>query len=62
MATQFQKIILQGSSKERGVQYGKAAADKIKVSVELYKALFKAYANLSWEECKKRAAAFVPFI
>lgn len=62
MATQFQKIILQGAPKERGLQYGKAAADKIKVSVEMYKALFKAYANLSWDECKKRAEAFVPFI
>jgi isopenicillin-N N-acyltransferase-like protein len=62
MATNFAKVILEGGPKERGVQYGKAAKDKVRQSVELYKRLFKAYAGLEWDVCKKKAELFIPSI
>lgn len=62
MASVFERIILEGTPKERGLQYGKAAKDKIGKSIALYRQLFKAYANMEWDACKRRAETFLPGI
>jgi isopenicillin-N N-acyltransferase-like protein len=62
MASDFEKIVLEGSPRERGLKYGEAAKEKIRQSVEIYKKLFKTYAKMEWDACKKKADLFLPSI
>lgn len=58
MASNFPLIILGGTARERGLAYGKAAADKVRISLDLYANLFQVYAKLNWEEAKQKALRF----
>ena len=59
---EFEVIEINASTPfERGVQYGKAAADKIQAGIANYRAFFEAKGR-TWEQTKKLAMAFVPDI
>lgn len=59
---EFEVIEINASTPfERGVQYGKAAADKIVAGVNNYRAYFESKGR-TWEQTKKLAMAFVPDI
>ncbi len=54
-------ICISGNPKERGYQYGKAASERVRKTIDFYKAMFATY-GVSWEEAKSRALSFIPFI
>lgn len=59
---EFEVIEINASTPfERGVQYGKAAADKIIAGVNNYRAYFESKGR-TWEKTKELAMAFVPDI
>ena len=51
-------IRLKGTARERGLQYGQAAKDKIWHSLQTYKTLFAGHAHMSWEQAVQAARAF----
>jgi len=53
---------LSGTPFERGRHYGRAFADEIVVSLDNYKSMFLDYNGVSWEDARKRALGFLPFI
>ena len=53
---------LGGNPFERGKHYGRAFADKVEASIENYKEMFLDYNGVNWEEARKRALGFLPFI
>lgn len=57
----FQKITLQGSPYEIGLQHGQQAGEKVDRCIELYQNAF-ANVGISWEEAVGRAAQYVPVI
>ncbi|MDR1827635.1 MAG: C45 family peptidase [Methylobacteriaceae bacterium] len=54
----FPYIRIEGSPHERGIAYGRQAAERIGVGLALYRELFQAYAGMTWEEAVKRAGLF----
>ncbi|MCC8193068.1 MAG: C45 family autoproteolytic acyltransferase/hydrolase [Deltaproteobacteria bacterium] len=62
MSHPFPHIRIEGSPHERGLTYGRLAAERIGNSLSLYRELFETYASLKWEEAVRRAALFEPSI
>ena len=58
MNCKFPLIKLRGTPFERGKIHGTIAAQQVRISISMYSKLFKAFAGLTWEEAKKRAARF----
>lgn len=57
--TVYPTVTVAGSPRERGVQYGTQAAERIRRSVEGYRAAYWA-SGIRWAVARERAAAFVP--
>jgi isopenicillin-N N-acyltransferase-like protein len=55
-------VLTSGGPRERGRAYGLAATARIGSSLALYEAVFRHYADLSWEDVRGRAGAFVEAI
>lgn len=62
MAHPFPHIRIEGSPHERGITYGRLAAERIGNSLSLYHELFEAYASMQWDEAVRRAGLFEPAI
>ena len=59
----MEKIVISGNPYERGVAYGKQAAEKIRGSLDNYRILFdRSKAHISFDEAKQKAACFLPAI
>ncbi|SBV97446.1 putative acyl-coenzyme A:6-aminopenicillanic acid acyl-transferase family protein [uncultured delta proteobacterium] len=62
MSHPFPHIRIEGAPHERGVTYGRLAAERIGNSLALYRELFEAYASMQWAEAVRRAGLFEPSI
>ncbi len=63
MVNSLQIIDIKASSHyEIGVHYGREAEEKIRAGLADYRLLFSEISNLSWEDLKKRAMAWVPLL
>ena len=62
MKVPYISITLSGSPRERGIQYGQAACDKIKRSIENYQCLFSNRSGVSWQTAREIAHRFIPYI
>ena len=52
-------IVATGGPRERGRAYGQAARERVHGSIELYRAIFRQYTGLTWDQVRGRAGAFV---
>jgi len=52
-------VVATGGPRERGRAYGQAARDRVHGSIELYRAIFRHYTGLTWDQVRDRAGAFV---
>lgn len=59
---EFLKITASGSPFDIGEKHGRTAKEKIAVSIETYKNMFKEYNNLDWEIALEKAKQFIPVI
>lgn len=57
--TRFPLIDVNGTPNQRGLQYGRQAADRIALSIRNYKATFKR-SGVEWPEARDIAASFIP--
>ena len=62
MTHPFPHIRIEGTPHERGLTYGRLAAERIGKSLALYRELFAAHASLQWDEAVRRARLFEPSI
>ncbi len=62
MKVPYISIALSGSPRDRGIQYGRGASDKIKRTIENYQCLFSNRSGLSWETAREISHKFIPFI
>jgi len=60
--TGYPRVVACGAPRELGRQYGRAARERIRRSIEAYTAVFDHYAHMSWAEARRKAQAFVPAI
>lgn len=58
----FKIIEASGTSYEIGYIHGKLGREEVMCSINTYKDMFKTYANLEWEDAKKRAVAYIEHI
>ncbi|HZV74082.1 MAG TPA: C45 family peptidase [Conexibacter sp.] len=58
-AATYPSIVVSGSPRERGEQYGALAADRIRRSIDGYRDVFAHYVGIDWESVRERAAAYV---
>jgi isopenicillin-N N-acyltransferase-like protein len=54
----YPRIGVEGGPAERGRQYGEAARERVRRSVEAYGAVFEHYAGWDWERVRAAAAAY----
>ncbi|HSH33422.1 MAG TPA: C45 family peptidase, partial [Actinomycetota bacterium] len=52
-------VVATGGPRERGRAYGQAARERVHGSIELYRAIFRHYTGLTWDQVRGRAGAFV---
>ena len=55
----FPLVFAAGGPRERGRAYGAQARDRVHRTVALYEEVFAYYADLGWDEVRRRAQAFV---
>lgn len=60
--SKFPFLKLTGSPKERGRQYGQACLSQIEKSIANYAAMFRDYNGIDWNEARRTALSFLPFI
>lgn len=53
---------LSGDPLERGRLYGRTFRSRIDISIESYRKMFRDYSGISWEDARRRAMEFLPFI
>lgn len=58
----FPIIEAEGTPFEIGYIHGSQGKKQVEKSLETYKAMFKDYANIEWEEAKERAKAYIKYI
>ena len=51
-----------GSSYEIGFAHGSQARAEVLCSIKTYQAMFLSYANLKWEDAKRKSVSYVPYI
>ncbi|HEU4976497.1 MAG TPA: C45 family peptidase [Baekduia sp.] len=54
----YPRIVVEGAARERGRQYGAAAADRVQRSIEAYGEVFAHYAGWDWSRVREEAEAF----
>jgi len=54
----YPKIVVEGAARERGRQYGAAAADRVQRSIAAYGEVFAHYAGWDWARVRTEAEAF----
>lgn len=59
---QFQLIKISGNARERGIQYGSQAREKICNGIETYKKHFKDAMNIGWSDILDRTADYMPIL
>lgn len=55
-------IELKGSARQRGVTYGRNAAEQIDRNIKFYASVFQSSAGIDWEKAKSLAEKFMPVI
>lgn len=58
----FPRLVLRGTARERGLQYGRQAQARIARSIALYREVFGHMARLTWSDAVAAAKAYVPSI
>mgnify|MGYP001079808275 FL=1 len=56
--TSTQHVRVEGSSYQRGRQYGRQAATRVRLSVQAYQQTFAHYAGWDWPAVRREAARF----
>src|SRR5262249_40988086 len=56
---EFPHLRVSGSPRERGRQYGEAARDRVRISVDAYRGVFDHYAGWSWAKVTDEAIRYV---
>ena len=51
-------VYAQGEPHERGLAYGRQSADRIHRSIEIYRDVFRYYADMSWDDVCRQARTF----
>jgi isopenicillin-N N-acyltransferase-like protein len=59
MTTQFPTVRVSGPSRERGRQYGEAARDRVRTSIDAYREVFAHYTGWDWEKVTDEAVRYV---
>lgn len=54
----YPRIVVEGGARERGRQYGAAAADRVQRSIEAYGEVFAHYAGWDWSRVRQEAEGF----
>jgi isopenicillin-N N-acyltransferase-like protein len=62
MADTYPHVRVAGAPRERGRQYGEQARDRVRRSVELYRAVFAHVAGWTWDEAVAHARTYRPSI
>ena len=62
MAGSYPQVRVQGGPFERGLQYGKQVAPRVRHSVEAYRGVFERWAGLDWASAHRLADEYVPSI
>ncbi|MDK2794591.1 MAG: isopenicillin-N N-acyltransferase like protein, partial [Caldanaerobacter sp.] len=62
MSKPYPFLKLEAPPVERGRLLGQTFKNKINSSIENYKRMFKDFSGINWDEAKKRALEFLPFI
>ncbi len=58
----YPRVVAAGAPRELGVQYGRAARDRIRRSIEAYTGVFDFWARMTWDQARAKALAYVPAI
>lgn len=58
----FPQFTIRGAPRERGRQYGKHAADQIRISIASYARLFAYVRGIDWHTAQREARRYVPVI
>lgn len=56
----FPHVKIAGGPRERGRAYGEQARDRIAVSIDVYREVFRAYAGWDWSQIRTEASRYVP--
>lgn len=56
----YANVRISGDPHDRGVQLGRQAGDRIRNSIEVYRAAFDHYTGLTWGEVRERALVYQP--
>ena len=59
MTTQFPTVRVSGPPRERGRQYGEAARDRVRISIDAYRDVFAHYTGWDWEKVTDEAVRYV---
>jgi isopenicillin-N N-acyltransferase-like protein len=58
----YPRVVVAGTPRELGVQYGRAARARIERSIAAYTDVFQFWAKMDWAEARRKAQAYVPAI
>jgi len=58
----FQVITASGTPYEIGACHGREAAEKIKISIDTYKNMFRDYAKIKWDDALEIVKTYIPYI
>lgn len=56
----YPRVIARGAPRELGVQYGRAARERIRRSIAAYTDVFDHWAHMTWAQVREKALAYVP--
>jgi isopenicillin-N N-acyltransferase-like protein len=59
MTTQFPTVRVSGPPRERGRQYGEAARERVRISIDAYRDVFAHYAGWDWEKVTDEALRYM---
>ena len=62
MADTYPHVRVSGGPRERGRQYGRAVADRVARSVDIYRRIFAHYAGWDWDRVTSHARDYLPAI
>ena len=62
MAGTYPRVRVSGEPRERGRQYGRAVADRVTMSVDIYRRVFAHYAGWTWDRVTSHARDYRPAI
>jgi isopenicillin-N N-acyltransferase-like protein len=54
----YPRVALSGDARERGLAHGRQAAERVRHSVEIYRAIFRHYADWDWNQVTRHALTF----